>query len=119
MPKANRVCLETYEVVIGHRRGRCRPCRAAYSRRHRRTEKGIVTERTWNNRVAGTNMAKAKTRVYLAVRTGRLPKASTQKCPCGAQASVYDHRDYLKPTEVTAVCRPCNKKLGKGLNGFT
>lgn len=41
------------------------------------------------------------------------------KCAdCGGVATDYDHRDYRKPLEVTAVCGPCNRRRGRGLTGM-
>lgn len=48
-----------------------------------------------------------------AISEGLLP-APTEFCcaDCGADAEVYDHRDYTKPLEVDPVCRSCNSKRG-------
>src|SRR5688572_22298126 len=44
---------------------------------------------------------------------GRIPHPRKLNCvDCGAPANGYDHRDYLKPLEVEAVCRSCNSKRG-------
>lgn len=62
--------------------------------------------------------AEAHRAVAFAIRNGQLPLASTLKCvDCGEQASDYDHRDYLKPLDVDAVCRTCNGKRGRALDG--
>jgi hypothetical protein len=51
--------------------------------------------------------------VALAVRLGYLKPARECSCvDCGNPAEHYDHRDYNKPLEVEAVCRPCNYKRG-------
>ncbi len=55
--------------------------------------------------------------VGLAIKYKILPKQSDQACvDCGEQAEHYDHRDYMKPLDVDAVCRKCNFKRGPGLN---
>lgn len=73
--------------------------------------------REYSLRTKTWNMCKAKTRVFLAVRAGLLPRARLMMCvDCGNRASVWDHRDYLKPLDVQPVCRPCNKSRGPGLN---
>lgn len=49
-----------------------------------------------------------------AVRLGRLQPAFQRTCvDCGADAQVYDHRDYRKPYEVDPVCQTCNLKRGR------
>ena len=54
--------------------------------------------------------------VFKAVKSGKLPRASTQKCmDCGAQAQCYDHRDYSKPHMVDPVCKRCDSKRGPGV----
>jgi hypothetical protein len=54
--------------------------------------------------------------VMLAVRSGKLPRASTLLCvDCGAQALDYDHRDYNFPLAVDPVCRQCNMRRGPAI----
>ncbi len=46
-------------------------------------------------------------------KAGRMLRAKHYKCrDCGAQAEVYDHRDYSKPLDVEPVCRSCNAHRG-------
>ena len=112
-----KLCLGLGIEVEGHERRSCRKCRAVYAKIHRRTDHGRKMMLSYNDRVKKTQMARAKTEVFKRVRNGKMPKASSLICSrCGAQAQVYDHRDYSKPLEVTAVCRPCNHALGPGLN---
>lgn len=99
-----------------HRRRTCKICKACYAKKRRRTPKGKMEDARWNARVRGTQMERAKAIIYLAVRSNKLPKPWLLLCSCGRRAEVYDHRDYLKPLKVMAVCRSCNKKLGKGKN---
>lgn len=62
-------------------------------------------------------MTRAKTAVFIEVRSGRLTRPENLFCEdCGLAASVYDHRDYLRPLDIVPVCRSCNKKRGPGLN---
>jgi hypothetical protein len=54
--------------------------------------------------------------VKKAIVKGHLPKASALACTdCGKRARDWDHRDYRKPLDVQAVCRPCNLKRGPAL----
>ena len=63
------------------------------------------------------SFASAHAAVARAVRAGRLPRADSLACAdCGKPAMDYDHRDYSQPLVVEAVCRPCNKLRGPGLN---
>jgi hypothetical protein len=63
-----------------------------------------------------TGAAKAYTKVQWARRKGILPPPSVHVCvDCGAQAAVYDHRDYNKPLDVEPVCVPCNAQRGAAL----
>jgi len=66
-----------------------------------------------------SNQLKAVNAVALAKRRGDLPHLTDGKTACvdcGNPASVYDHRDYLKPLEVDPVCRVCNSKRGPAMN---
>lgn len=54
--------------------------------------------------------------VQSEIRSGRLPKACSEKClDCGSQAVDYDHRDYNFPLTVEPVCRSCNIKRGPAI----
>lgn len=54
--------------------------------------------------------------VSRAVKSGKLPPATTQKCvDCGKKATEYDHRDYTERLVVSPVCRGCNKERGPAL----
>lgn len=56
---------------------------------------------------------RATGRVALAIQRGELPPPRTTECvDCGRPAEVYDHRDYLQPLKVDAVCRRCNYRRG-------
>jgi ribosomal protein L37AE/L43A len=58
---------------------------------------------------------RARYAVLKAVRGGDLEnlKDGNVKCvDCGAVASVYDHRDYNKPLDVSPVCHGCNIRRG-------
>lgn len=58
-------------------------------------------------------MLRANAAVTKAKARGELLPASLFKCgDCGEQARDWDHRDYSKPLEVSAVCRLCNFKRG-------
>lgn len=52
--------------------------------------------------------------VRSAIRRGMLPPitADTQCVDCGAPASCYDHRNYLRPVHVEPVCQSCNIRRG-------
>jgi hypothetical protein len=51
--------------------------------------------------------------VLAAVQDGRLQPVRTLRCHyCGAPATVYEHRDYLRPLGVLPACDPCNLSLG-------
>ena len=54
-----------------------------------------------------------------AVRFGDLPDLKKVERPCvdcGNRAVEYDHRDYMKPLDVQAVCKSCNAARGEGAN---
>lgn len=87
------------------------------ARKFRATEKGKQSVKSWNSKVRGTPMRRAAYQVGWLTKTGQIPRANTLICvDCGAQAEVYDHRDYLKPKDVEPVCRKCNYKRGPGKN---
>lgn len=101
----------------GHSRRKCSDCSAVYSALWRLTPKGQKRSKEYNERIKNTNMAKAKTEVFKAVRSGSLDRPNSLFClDCGRKAQVYDHRDYNFPLDVDPVCRKCNKKRGIGLN---
>ena len=56
--------------------------------------------------------------VKVAVECGILPKLteSTKCVDCGEKATVYEHRDYMKPLDIDFTCQSCNVKRGAGLN---
>ncbi len=58
----------------------------------------------------------AQQRVCRAVQQGKLINLKAQFVECAnctwERATMYDHRNYLKPLEVTPVCQWCNRKLG-------
>lgn len=50
------------------------------------------------------------------IKSGRMPKAETLIChDCGIAAKDYDHRSYLRPLDVTPVCRSCNLMRGPAI----
>lgn len=55
----------------------------------------------------------ARGKVQVALKAGRLVHPSKLECSdCGGKATMYDHRNYYKPLEVSPVCRSCNSKRG-------
>lgn len=52
------------------------------------------------------------------IRDGRLKKldGSVLCVDCNRPASVYDHRDYSKPSKVDPVCFVCNARRGPAKN---
>jgi len=69
------------------------------------------------------NMAYANQRishgaVREAIKHGLIPKldGSIFCVDCGNPAKHYDHRDYLKPLEIEAVCQGCNSRRGAAIN---
>lgn len=68
---------------------------------------------------------KANNAVYKAVKRGDLPKLPNPAILCvdcakhgeDRPARHYDHRDYLKPLDVEAVCNSCNQKRGRSQHG--
>lgn len=68
-------------------------------------------------RILPKNQYSAKLAIFNAVRRGALPKVKNQECvDCGERATVYEHRDYLKPLDVQPVCHRCNKRRGPAMN---
>lgn len=64
-------------------------------------------------------MTRRRNRVHSVVKQaiikGNLPHPSTLECvDCGKPASCYDHRDYAKPLDVSAVCKKCDCARGVG-----
>jgi hypothetical protein len=51
--------------------------------------------------------------VAYAINRGDMKRAHEHLCSdCGRQARDWDHRDYLRPLAVEAVCRTCNQRRG-------
>lgn len=106
------LCWHTGKEEVGHHVFKCRLCKIAYMKNYRKT-KGKQYSDTYNKKIYGSDMELAKRKVYIAVRSGFLSKASTHICAdCGKQAFCYDHRDYSQPLKVEPVCRTCNQKRG-------
>ena len=59
--------------------------------------------------------------VHKMIKDKEIPNASELPCEdCGGLSEHYDHRDYAKPCEVSAVCRRCNFSRGPcRIDGFT
>lgn len=88
-------CIECGELHDRHRLSiRCTPCRGLFQ----------------------AVSLPAIAAVAQAIRRGQLVKAKVLVCTdCGKQARDWDHRDYRRPLDVQAVCRPCNLKRGPAL----
>lgn len=98
-------CLAGGSHSLGISRRNCFKCKSIRSVEWRKTPKGRKKSNEYNEKVKHSNAYWAKAEVYKAVRSGKILKASHFKCEdCGRPASVYDHRDYLKPLEVSPVC---------------
>lgn len=53
--------------------------------------------------------------VYRAIYRGELAPPVAFSCEdCGSPAVCYDHRNYLEPLVVAAVCHGCNLRRGPG-----
>lgn len=113
-------CLVTGELhSVGINRRNCEWCRRAYRYRERKTIKYKLRNKKRYNKLKNTTLNQAKKKVYSAVRNGVLPKIKTQICvDCGSAATVYDHRDYLRPLDVEPVCHKCNHRRGPAKNYF-
>jgi len=62
----------------------------------------------------------AQQKTNRAVKAGRLPNLKDHwvKCAdCSNRATTYDHRDYSKPLDVSAVCSGCNLRRGPAVVG--
>jgi hypothetical protein len=83
----------------------------AIEKRYREThpEAGQRINQRWNK----TPERRARTTVNRAVRTGKLPRASTQQCvSCGQPAKEYHHhKGYAREhwLDVEPVCHQCHK----------
>jgi hypothetical protein len=93
-------CCGTADISQRHPRARyCLPCR--------------------NGGLVAFMPSKARNIVSTLVRAGLLTKPAELACTdCGCPATCYDHRDYLKPTEVEPVCNECNAIRGSAKNRF-
>lgn len=95
-------CIICNQVeIVGNRSRRCDTC----------TRKHYENKRSSQYRFA---QKFAHAAVGRAIRCGELPAIDPHmRCmDCGAQAAVYDHRDYSRPLDVELVCRSCNCKRG-------
>ena len=56
---------------------------------------------------------KAHDAVKRAVKTGKLPRASSLTCKCGKAATEYHHENYEREhwLDVVPLCRSCHKRL--------
>ena len=92
------------------RRKRCAHCS--------RTHTGRTTCRLCHycRRINYTLRDMAMRYVQFAQRFGQLKAPRHFSCvDCGAPATRYDHRDYLKPLKVSPVCAKCNSRRGLAL----
>ncbi len=89
--------------------GSCGYCFAAISPRSRICEDCKKLRHKVLQRCKG-----AMTRAHASGKLERL-FTGKQKCvDCGGSASVWDHRDYRKPLDVSPVCDSCNHVRGQG-----
>lgn len=76
---------------------------------------------TGEERLAWSRMrSRAAQSVRRAIKSGRLVDLKKNAVPCidcGTRATMYDHRDYSKPLEVSPVCGSCN--IHRGTNAPT
>jgi len=83
----------------------CDTCRISY----------LKADKEWRK---NSGQGRATKAVFDAVRRGQLPnlrEVEIQCEDCGVQrARDYDHRDYSYPLFVSALCRSCNLKRGRG-----
>lgn len=62
-------------------------------------------------------MMKVRNIASMIARQSQPVHARYLKCvDCGKWAEHYEHRRYLKPTDVVPVCQSCNKKRGPALD---
>lgn len=86
----------------------CVDCGGDKSRFHRMTQRCAPCGKVFYAAMRVANQITNDAR-----RRGLIAPARGQLCvDCGAPATELDHRDYSKPLEVEAVCRPCNFKRG-------
>ena len=84
-------CRKQAERYIGSYSGLCEPCMSLHRLEGREAVRLVAT----------------------AKRHGKLPRADSLPCAdCGGKARDYDHRDYMKPLDVQAVCHGCNVRRG-------
>ncbi len=63
--------------------------------------------------------ASARSMVHYAIKNGKLKclKKNVIFCAyCKCRATVYDHRDYNRPLDVTPCCYSCNVRLGMAIS---
>lgn len=121
----------------GGRKGVCRACRCysarlkyatdhahrqrllSYAKQYFKTDAGLETRRRADIRYRMNNRLKrnARQKVYLAVKSGRLPAPNGRLCSkCGTQADQYHHhRGYSREValDVLPVCRSCHVELDR------
>lgn len=122
-----KVCWKAYGDA--HRKtARGRAARLRSQRRYRRSEKGkawwqryYASEKNKGNkrryaaetRKKHSAQVEVRTAVGKAVRSGKMPPASTLSCEdCGGQAGAYHHEDYgwEHRFDVTPLCRSCHQR---------
>lgn len=113
-------CLKTKKPhQMGLSKRNCYSCNAIKASRWIKTEKGKVFAKKRAEKQRDTTAKQAYRLVSNGIRYNGWPKPSEFPCSdCDRTASIYDHRDYLKPWEIDPVCRKCNFKRGPGKNNF-
>jgi hypothetical protein len=70
----------------------------------------FIREIAWTLRRGDVHQQVAK-----AIKKGLIPHPKTVSCTdCGKPAFCYDHRDYTKPLDVSAVCKSCDIRRWPG-----
>jgi len=86
------------------------------SRQRASTEEGRKKIREGSKRSYERHKLKAATRVITAraIQTGKLKRQPCERC--GASRTEAHHEDYLKPLEVTWLCRKCHGQRHREIN---
>ncbi len=111
-------CHESKSTTeYGPNSGRCRVCVRTLSRVRMRSYKLDPAKKAVINRTYFTKhpeRVNARSKVYYAVKTGKLPCVRTLSCvDCSGLATQYDHHEgYDKPLSVQPVCLTCHSQRG-------
>lgn len=97
---------------------RCRECANTYQRKMYRLNRPAASKVSSEEfREIREDMYRSEKMLYIAIKEGKIPKASSLICRCGNPAKEYHHHNGYsagKELDVVPLCRTCHGQEHRG-----